>query len=161
MATVLLSLGTNLGDKGVNLRRAIMGLTGVLQVTAVSRTYQTPPWGLLDQPAYWNLCLAGQTPLSPHDLLIFAKTLETRLGRQPGRRWGPRLIDIDILFYDDLCLDTESLTIPHPRLTERAFVLVPLLDIAPRWLHPLTGYTMQQHAALVSAVGVEPIRQEE
>lgn len=142
MHTVYLGLGTNLGDRVANLERALLGLRDVWEETAVSPIYETEPWGDLDQPTFLNLCAAGQTQLSPQALLRFIKQLEVEIGRTPTRRWGPRLIDIDILFYDDLILESELLVIPHKHLAERPFVLVPLAAIAPNLLHPQLAQTI-------------------
>jgi 2-amino-4-hydroxy-6-hydroxymethyldihydropteridine diphosphokinase len=128
---VYLALGANLGDRLGNLRAAIQALPPTLRLLAASPVYETPPWGYLDQPAFLNQVILAQTDLAPLDLLRWLKQLEAKLGRQPGERYGPRLIDLDILLYDDLQLETPTLTIPHPRLAERAFVLVPLADLAP------------------------------
>ena len=155
MHTIFLGLGTNLGDRTANLQAAIAGLAERLVMTAVSPLYQTPPWGVTDQPNFLNLCLAAQTDLAPAELLTFVKNLEVALGRQPAERWGPRLIDIDILFYANQLIETENMIIPHPRLAERAFVLRPLADIAPEFVHPLLGETI---AALAKKVGDEGIR---
>jgi 2-amino-4-hydroxy-6-hydroxymethyldihydropteridine diphosphokinase len=149
MATVYLSLGTNLGQRRQNLERAVAGLGEVMEITAVSPIYQTPPWGLTDQPDFLNLCLQAATSLSPFDLLHFTQELEKEMGREQTVRWGPRLIDIDILFYDDRILHSEELTIPHPQIAQRAFVLVPLADIAPDLVHPETGQTV---AEMITAV---------
>lgn len=149
VSRILLGLGTNLGDRRQNLRRAIAGLKDRVTVTAVSPVYETEPWGIKEQPPYLNICLAGTTALTPHAFLEFAKTLESRMGRRPTVRWGPRLIDIDLLFYDDLVLQDDTLTVPHPRLTERAFVLAPLADIAPDLVHPQTGQTVADMLAAV------------
>ena len=155
MADVYLGLGTNLGQRRLNLQRAVAGLERVMTVTAVSPLYETEAWGVTDQPDFLNLCVAGITALSPHDLLHFAKELETNIGRLPSRRWGPRLIDIDILFYDQQVLQDEGLTIPHAALAERAFVLAPLADIAPGLLHPRLGKTV---AELLTAVDQTSVR---
>jgi len=141
--TIYLALGTNLGDRFANLRTTIDSLALQVHVEAESRIYETPPWGFLDQPAFLNMALRAQTDLAPADLLAFLKTLETDLGRAPTFRNGPRLIDIDILFYDDFVLDTPPLVIPHPRLHERAFVLVPLADIAPDFIHPVLNQSIR------------------
>lgn len=134
---VYLALGTNLGDRPANLRAAIDSLAPQVRVEAESNIYETPPWGFLEQPAFLNMALRAKTDLPPADLLTFLKQLEARLGRIPTFRNGPRLIDVDILFYDDLILNTPPLIIPHPRLHERDFVLVPLADIAPDLIHPV------------------------
>jgi len=106
-------------------------------ILAESKIYETPAWGFEDQPAFLNMAIKGKTDLQPEPLLKYLKQLEARLGREPSFHWGPRLIDIDLLFYDELVLDTPQLVIPHPRLHERAFVLVPLADIAPDLVHPI------------------------
>lgn len=155
MHTIYLGLGTNLGDRAANLQAAVAGLSARMVITAVSPIYQTPPWGVTDQPNFLNVCLAAQTDLSPDELLAFLKNLETELGRQPTKRWGPRLIDIDILFYANQLIETENMIVPHPRLAERAFVLRPLADIAPNFVHPALGETI---ADLSEKVGDDEIR---
>lgn len=142
--TLYLALGTNLGDRPANLRAAVAALPPAVRVTAVSPIYETPPWGFTDQPAFLNMAVRGKTNLPPLALLDFLKTLETDLGRRQSFRWGPRLIDLDILFYADLTLDTPPLTLPHPRLHERAFVLIPLADIAPALVHPVLQKTIAE-----------------
>jgi 2-amino-4-hydroxy-6-hydroxymethyldihydropteridine diphosphokinase len=144
MPQVYLALGSNLGDRHANLRAAVKALAPGVRVLEESRIYETPAWGYEDQPPFLNMALKAETSLQPEALLAHVKQLESDLGRTPSFHWGPRLIDIDVLFYDDLVLDTPGLTIPHPRLHERAFVLVPLADIAPALLHPATGKTVQQ-----------------
>ena len=109
-----------------------------------SSIYETPPWGFEDQPAFLNMVLQAETDFSPWKLLKTIKNLEGGMGRQPTFRNGPRLIDIDILFYDDLDFEQSGLVIPHPRIPERAFVLVPLAEIAPNYLHPFLQVTMQE-----------------
>lgn len=156
MQTIYLGLGTNLGDRTANLQAALDGLAEKLVITAVSPLYQTPPWGVTDQPDFLNLCLAAETDLPPTELLTFVKNLEVELGRQPAKRWGPRHIDIDILFYANQLVETENMTIPHPRLAERAFVLRPLADIAPDFVHPVLGETMADLAARVADEGIRP-----
>lgn len=133
---IYIALGSNLGDRLTNLRAAIQFLSPVVQVLVESRVYETPPWGFTDQPPFLNMAIKAQTELEPEALLATLKQIEARLGRTPTIRWGPRLIDLDILFYDDLVLDTPSLVIPHPRLHERGFVLAPLADLAPDLSHP-------------------------
>jgi 2-amino-4-hydroxy-6-hydroxymethyldihydropteridine diphosphokinase len=157
MSIVYLSLGTNVGQRHQNLERAIAGLGEVMVVTAVSPIYQTPPWGLTDQPDFLNLCLAATTSLTPLDLLHFTQQLEKDLGRVKTARWGPRLIDIDILFYDNRILHSDKLVIPHPEIAQRAFVLIPLADIAPDLVHPQTGQTVAEMITAVDAAGIERI----
>jgi 2-amino-4-hydroxy-6-hydroxymethyldihydropteridine diphosphokinase len=128
---ITLALGTNLGDRLANLQAAYEGLPPAVTPTASSPVYETPPWGVTDQPAFLNCVVRGLTALPPLALLDYLKALEVTLGRRPGVRYGPRLIDIDILLYGDQIVNTPRLQIPHPRLTERAFVLVPLAALAP------------------------------
>ncbi len=134
MTEALLALGGNVGDSRSILDRAIAMLCDGKEVrlTARSSDYRTPPWGLKYQPSFVNLCIAVETKLPPRDLLERAQAVELRLGRDRAheKRNGPRTADIDIIAYDDVALDTPNLTLPHPRLFERAFVLVPLNEIA-------------------------------
>jgi 2-amino-4-hydroxy-6-hydroxymethyldihydropteridine diphosphokinase len=132
MRRVGLGLGANLGDPAGNLRRAVASLSEAgLVFDALSSLYATPPWGVTDQPDFINACALARTSLPPLALLDLVKATEKALGREETRRWGPRVIDIDILFYDDLRWRDDRLTLPHPGLLERAFVLVPLAEIAP------------------------------
>jgi 2-amino-4-hydroxy-6-hydroxymethyldihydropteridine diphosphokinase len=152
---VYLALGTNLGDRPENLRAAIAALPPAVTVLERSPVYETPPWGVTDQPAFLNMVIKGETRRKPQRLLKHLKSLETQLGRLPSVRYGPRKIDIDLLFYDGILLKTPELTIPHPNLHERAFVLVPLADLAPELLHPVFGKTVRQMLAEVDATGVK------
>lgn len=127
----LLGLGANLGDPVATLRAARAELGRLGTVTAVSALYRTPPWGVLDQPPFVNGALALETPLDPDALLVALKALEEELGRVPSVRYGPRAIDLDILHVDGVRRSDPHLTIPHPRLHERAFALVPLAEIEP------------------------------
>lgn len=138
---VYIALGTNLGDRLINLRTALDALGPQVTVCEYSHIYETEPWGYTDQPAFLNMVIAGQTSLSTKKLLAFLKQVEVQMGRENTFRNGPRLIDLDILYYDDLIMDTPSLVVPHPRLHERAFVLVPLADVAPDYVHPILGET--------------------
>ncbi len=136
---VTLGLGTNLGDRAENLRLAIQLLAPTVAVGKISSIYETAPWGFADQPAFYNLALIGETELGPRELLSFVKHVEARMGREKTFRYGPRQIDIDILFYENEAVQTESLTIPHPRYKERRFVLEPLCEIAPDGADPVSG----------------------
>ena len=139
---VYLALGSNLGDRRGNLSAAIQHLREFMDITTVSSIYETEPVGYLDQPRFLNLACGGNTTLTALEFLKKAKEIETSLGRQPSFRNGPRPIDIDILFYDDLQIAQDNLTVPHPRLTERAFVLMPLAEIAPDMKDPASGETV-------------------
>ena len=128
---VYLALGSNLGERAANLRAAVARLSDQVVVERVSSLYETEPAYVLDQPRFLNAALRGRTALAPLELLALLKRIERELGRVGGVRFGPRAIDLDILVYDDVALATDALTIPHPRMAERPFVLVPLAEIAP------------------------------
>jgi 2-amino-4-hydroxy-6-hydroxymethyldihydropteridine diphosphokinase len=136
---VYLALGSNMGNRHANLKAALNNLTPQLAVKDRSSVYETPPWGFTEQAPFLNQVLMATTYLVPEALLSHLKRLEKALGRTTNFQNGPRLIDMDILFYDDLVTDTLQLAIPHPRLHERAFVLVPLAEIAPDFVHPVLG----------------------
>lgn len=144
MAMIYIALGTNLGDRLANLNAAIRAMAPEVSVLACSPVYQTPPWGYADQPEFLNQVIQAETSLAPEHLLAFLKRLEGDLGRVPTFLYGPRLIDLDILFYNDQVIDTPPLVIPHPRLAERAFVLVPLADLAPELRHPVLGKAISE-----------------
>ena len=132
MITVYIALGSNLGEREENLRTAILHFPDVgIRIKRVSSVYETEPVDFLDQDWFLNACALAWTSLAPEALLERLKALEVELGRVSGERWGPRLIDIDLIAYDDIALKTERLTLPHPELFNRAFVLVPLAEIAP------------------------------
>lgn len=137
MHRVFLSIGSNLGDKEKNCFEAIDRLekTGLI-INKVSKIYITEPWGLKEQPDFANIAIEAFTLLSPFQLLHNLKKIEKNMGRQKTIKYGPRIIDIDIIFYDDLILKSEELTIPHPLMHERYFVLKPLSEIAPNFVHP-------------------------
>jgi 2-amino-4-hydroxy-6-hydroxymethyldihydropteridine diphosphokinase len=139
LVEVFLGLGTNLSDREANLARAQQELQSHVTIIQASSIYETPPWGGVEQPAFLNQVVKATTDLTPLELLKALKHIEETMGRVPSVRFGPRLIDIDILLFDDVILDTPELTIPHPRMLERAFVLVPLNEIAPDLTVPLTN----------------------
>jgi 2-amino-4-hydroxy-6-hydroxymethyldihydropteridine diphosphokinase len=151
MAEVYLSFGSNLGDRGAAIRAALAALPAAVRgsVEAISRLYETAPWGVTDQPPFLNGVARISTPLAPAALLAALKRLEAAAGRHAGPRWGPRPLDLDILLYDDLALATPTLTIPHPRLLERRFVLQPLADLWPPD-RPLLGAPLADHLARVA-----------
>jgi 2-amino-4-hydroxy-6-hydroxymethyldihydropteridine diphosphokinase len=135
MPDALIGLGGNVGNVRKTIDRAIHLLCEQTDIRLLARSsdYRTPPWGVEDQPEYINACIEVQTTLAPHALLARTQAVESALGRDRGteRHWGPRPIDLDLLAYDDLALQSADLTLPHPHLFERAFVLVPLAEIAP------------------------------
>lgn len=155
--TVYIALGTNLGERLDNLRAALDTMAPDVTVLAESHVYETPPWGYEDQPAFLNMVVKAETGLEPESLLTYLKQIEVGLGREKSVRWGPRLIDLDILFYDDLVIDTPPLVIPHPRLHERAFVLVPLADVAPEVVHPVSGEFVWELLLKADMSGIEPL----
>lgn len=140
MATAYLGLGSNLGDREVNLSQALLLLSPRVIVKKLSSVYQTKPVGYEEQPMFLNMTCQVATSLAPGELLRLVKDIEAKMGRKPGGQINsPRIIDIDILFYDARIIKTEELTIPHPRVAERAFVLIPLSEIAPGLVHPELG----------------------
>ncbi len=141
---VILGLGSNLGDPPAQLRRAISELAPVVEILAVSDLYMTEPVGVRRQPEFGNIVLTGRTLLPVLELLERTQSIESRLGRTTGERYGPRLIDIDLLGYGELVISSERLVVPHPWLHRRTFVLVPLATIAPEWRHPVFGATAEQ-----------------
>ena len=136
MHVVFISLGSNLGDRQYAFLSAHKLMAEDIILVSASKIYETPPWGYEDQPCFLNQVIKATTLLSPIKLLDKLKWTERKVGRKPNFRYGPRLIDLDILFYDDMIFKTEELTIPHPEITNRAFVLLPLMDIAPNYVHP-------------------------
>lgn len=152
---VYLALGANLGDRLVNLTQGLILLTTDAEVLRCSDVYETPPWGYLDQPKFLNMAAEVTTKLSPLAFLEKIKFLEEKIGREKSIRFGPRLIDIDILLFDDGIYKDERLEIPHPRMTERAFVLAPLADLAPDRTIPPGGQTVRQHLARVDQGGIK------
>ena len=153
---VYIALGSNLGDREANLRQALQRLPPAVRLLQASPIYETPPWGYTEQPAFLNQAVKAETELSPADLLRYLKEVETRLGRQATFQYGPRKIDLDILFYDQDIVETPRLRIPHPHLAERAFVLLPLADLSPELKHPVLGKTVRQLLAEVDSAGIQP-----
>ena len=143
MTLVYLGLGSNLGDKAAHLRDAFVQLANLGTILKTSRVYETEPVGDTNQDWFLNCAVALETVLEPDKLLAAIKTIERRLGRTRTRRNGPRVIDIDILFYDDRVVNTSRLVIPHPRLQDRLFVLQPLMDLDPTFVHPVLTKTIQ------------------
>ena len=157
MTEALLGLGGNVGDVRATLSRAVGMLCDEERVRLLARSsdYRTLPWGVTDQPPFINLCIAVETDQPPHDLLTRAQAIERALGRERAteRRWGPRRIDIDLLTYDDLALQTADLTLPHPRLLTRAFALAPLAEIRPQYV--IAGIPVRAALAKVDMSGIE------
>ncbi len=154
MASVYLALGSNLGNRRANLRMALRGLTRMCRVEAVSSLYESKPVGP-EQPRYFNAVCRAETGLEPVSLLRFVKALEEEIGRRPSaERWAPRVIDIDILLYEDQAIESEELTLPHPRLLERAFVLVPLAEIGGDDPQQGLGAGLRDLAAQVDQAGL-------
>jgi len=159
MTEALLGLGGNVGDVRTTLDEAVALFAEGARVKLIARSshYRTPPWGVTDQPPFINCAIAVETALSPRALLDRALTVERALGRDRSQeqRWGPRTIDIDLLVYGDLVLNVPDLTLPHPRLFERAFVLVPLAEIVPDCI--IAGRRVGDAAARIGAAGIEKL----
>ncbi len=155
--TIYVALGSNLGDRRGNLTTALQHLREIMEISDVSSVYETDPVGYLDQPRFLNIVCKGQTALTAEGFLKQAKAIEAGMGRQPTFRNGPRPIDIDVLFYDDQQIDQEHITVPHPRMTERAFVLAPLAEIAPTVVDPVSGRTAKELLDAVSQEGVKKV----
>jgi 2-amino-4-hydroxy-6-hydroxymethyldihydropteridine diphosphokinase len=150
-----LGLGSNIGDGAANIRRALEEIEAreIARITARSSIWRTAPWGYTEQEDFANLCALAATRLSPGELLSAVKSLEKDLGRTDSIRWGPRLIDIDILFYDDVKSEDADLTLPHRELFRRAFVLVPLAEIAPDLM--IAGRKIRDAAQAIDCEGIE------
>ena len=151
-----IGLGSNLGDREANVRQAMEQLahTPETSVVRASSLYDTEPVGVEEQPHFLNAVAQLETQLTPHQLLWNLMLIERRLGRVRSQRWGPRTLDLDLLLYEDLVLDEEDLQIPHPELSKRSFVLVPLVELEPLLVHPVTGETV---LALLQRLGARPL----
>jgi 2-amino-4-hydroxy-6-hydroxymethyldihydropteridine diphosphokinase len=155
---VYFALGSNLGDRLENLQKARDALAPAVSIDKCSSIYDTPPWGYKDQPSFLNQVVSGKTTLLPLELLAYLKKTEEKLGRQRIFRYGPRLVDIDILLYDELIMVTSTLVIPHPRMLERGFVLVPLAEIAPDLIIPGTQRSVKEHLQKVDREGIRLVK---
>ncbi|HOI80715.1 MAG TPA: 2-amino-4-hydroxy-6-hydroxymethyldihydropteridine diphosphokinase [Synergistales bacterium] len=150
-----ISLGSNIGDRLGTIRQASLLLKGMgIQIVASSDIFETAPWGVKEQPWFLNACLLVDTSVSPRELLSRLQSIENRLGRVSRFRWGPREIDLDLLFMDGLAVDEEDLVLPHPEMHNRSFVLVPLNQVAPDWFHPLLHRRVRE---LLGQVSVEEV----
>ncbi len=159
MARAFLALGSNIGDKAGNLREAVgrLALRPGIALCAASTIYRTAPWGKLDQDWFANAVIAVETGLGPEQLLETALEVEMSMGRLRNTRWGPRVIDIDLLLHGEERRRGANLHLPHPAMLERAFVLVPLSEIAPELM--LNGLPVRQHLARLSCQGIEVMAQ--
>lgn len=138
MNLIILSLGSNVGNRIDNMNKAIEILSNKgIRIKQISSFYETEPWGVKEQAKFLNAVIKAETSLSPQELLLCIKSIESELGRKETFRWGPRMIDIDILFYDNQVINNDELTIPHPLIQDREFVLLPLVEILPDWIHPV------------------------
>lgn len=151
-----LGFGSNLGDREENIRRAVERLSESVCGIQTSSLYETEPWGYLDQPKFLNMVCRCLIRLEPEELLSVCKGLEILAGREPSFKYGPRVLDVDILAYGDLVMETGSLAIPHSALHERVFVLAPLAEIAPQWRHPILNKTAAELLEQVN--GTEGVR---
>jgi 2-amino-4-hydroxy-6-hydroxymethyldihydropteridine diphosphokinase len=148
-AKVYLGLGSNMGDRVQNLKRSLKMLSENARIEKLSSIYETEPVGFTEQPLFLNAVCLISTVLSPRELLKALKNIESNLGRTPSFPNAPRPIDLDILFYDNRIIDSQELTIPHPRINQRAFVLVPLAEIDPDFTHPRSGKTIKELLSIV------------
>ena len=152
-----LGLGSNMGDKAGNIARAValLGERGLLDQIELSSLYRTPPWGVTGQDWFVNACLVGQTRLAPEALLAGLQQIERDMGRVRVLRWGPRLIDLDILYFDDIAARSAALTLPHPEMHNRGFVMIPLAEIRPELM--LAGVSARVLAERFAGEGVVKI----
>ena len=154
-----IALGSNLGDSLATLKSAIETLNNTPEIAVKSHSswYKTAPVGP-PQPDYINACAILEVALEPQQLLFTLLEVEIKFNRIRREKWGPRTLDLDLLLYDDLILETPTLTLPHPRMTERAFVLVPLVEIAPNWVHPVTKSAIDQILKTADCSGVQKMK---
>jgi 2-amino-4-hydroxy-6-hydroxymethyldihydropteridine diphosphokinase len=157
MPHALIALGGNVGDVRATFRKAIANICGMTQGALLARSsdYATPPWGEVQQERFINACIEIDTGLDPHALLFVLQKIETKFGRDRTKetRWGPRTLDLDLIAYDDVAIERPELTLPHPRLFERAFVLVPLAEISPDRV--IAGRRIASALAELSSEGIE------
>jgi len=154
---VWLGLGGNIGEVKSNMASALLRMEQEcgIHIVAVSRLYSTPPWGEPDQPDFLNACAGIKTSLSPEDLIVFVKSIEKAMKRNKTSRWGPRNIDIDLLIYEGETRDQDKLELPHPRMRERAFVMIPLAEIAADL--SFGGKTIAGWASMTDATGLKTV----
>ncbi len=157
---VYIGLGSNLGNRKEALDQAVAELPPEVHVTRRSPVYETEPWGYKEQPFFLNQVVEGRTKLDPGSVLEHLKAIESQLGRQPSFRYGPRRIDLDLLFYADWVIEEADLQVPHPRLQERSFVLVPLADLAADFRHPVLNRSIRELLEEVNTDGIRPHRQD-
>ncbi|HEX9438136.1 MAG TPA: 2-amino-4-hydroxy-6-hydroxymethyldihydropteridine diphosphokinase [Roseiflexaceae bacterium] len=143
-STVYIGLGSNLGDRVAQLRDAVQRLSAIVKVEKASQLYVAAPLGYVRDDAFVNAVIQASTTLKPMDLLEMMQAIEVAMGRRAGVQYGPRPIDLDLLFYGAVQIETRKLTIPHPLIAQRAFVLKPLVEIAPNLMHPVLYYTVSQ-----------------
>lgn len=155
MHVTYIGLGSNLGDRLANLSAAITAMEPEVHPVECSSVYETPPWGYIDQPNFLNQVVKAETELSPADLLSYLKRIEQDLGRQATFLYGPRMIDLDIIFFDDEIINSPPITIPHPRMESRGFVLQPLADLAPELKHPVLDISVQDLLDQVDVLGIK------
>ena len=144
LPNTVLHLGSNLGDRRSNLVHAIASLSQEIEIIQTSKYYCTQAWGQSNQPDFYNQAIAARTDMDAFELLEFCRKVGTQFPEKEGHQWGPRYIDIDLIFYEQQIIDTGLLKIPHPRMHLRNFVLIPLLEIAADWIHPIFEQTVEE-----------------
>ena len=157
---VILALGSNLGDRSANLHQALEEISVNVSIDKTSSIYETPPWGYIEQPVFLNQVISGLTSLNPAGLLAFLKGIEHNMGRVRNFQNGPRLIDIDIILFGEQIVNTEHLVIPHPRMLQRAFVLLPLFEIEPDLIIPGTNKSVVDLVINVDQTGIHKLAPE-